>query len=451
MKIQLSLLLLIATNFVFATVPNNGAEKQQTLKMLTLNLHGYHPTGELPRWFQSRDGSIKKANPDIFFFKEEELVRGHKLRLDRLARDINTLSPDIVFFQEVGAGAPSLEKNCNTFFRRDLSKDSFELNSAVKLHKNLIAIEGANQYNLMLACRGNIGWITDSKLFSERRVVVFPNNNLKEPPRVVFDFNTNPYPSGMMVEGLGVLVKNSWRILGDYQWRLPINRLGDTFFLQVVVIRQTVALDNMENEEGPWLVLLNIHGVHNLRHFEASVRVREELEKFIRSAPWKGKYLGAVVAGDFNAKLYRPNSLPESEISSMPWEIKFPGEFDFTLRAGEENWRKNLTNGLLKISDNRQETLERINDVVDRFVNYQHNSSSEFLVEALSMANKKNKCVPFNGFDAACNYQYRIDHVFVPESFTINNAYIIYKNNNFGNLNSLTDHPGLFVELDKFQ
>jgi hypothetical protein len=278
-------------NFVYGASIGGAEESRNSIRMLTLNLHGYHPTDELPRWFQSKEGTLRPANPDIFFFKQEELSRGHTLRLDRLAKDINLLAPDIVFFQEVGAGAPDLEKNCNTFFRRDLPRDSFELNSVVRLHQNLMMIAPSIHYNLSLACRGNIGWNTDNKLFLNQRIVTFPENNSKKTPHIVFDFNANPYPSGIIVEGLAVLVKDTWSILGEYQWKLPINRLGDTFFTQVVVVRQA----SSSNVEAPWLALVNIHGVHKLRHFEAAIKVREELDTFIRNAPWKGKYLGAII------------------------------------------------------------------------------------------------------------------------------------------------------------
>jgi hypothetical protein len=131
----------------------------------------------------------------------------------------------------------------------------------------------------------------------------------------------------------------------------------------------------------------------------------------------------------------------------MPWEIKFPGEFDFSLKIGEQNIRNNLTRELLKINDNGGDPLLRINDVVDKFVTFQHESLPGFFVEALATANKADKCRPPNWLDSGCSFQNRIDDAFISDALSINNAYMIYRNNGFSNLNSLTDHPGLVVEL----
>ena len=37
----------------------------QDLKLMTLNLHGFHPTGEAPRFFEYKDGSVEETSSHI--------------------------------------------------------------------------------------------------------------------------------------------------------------------------------------------------------------------------------------------------------------------------------------------------------------------------------------------------------------------------------------------------
>src|SRR5687768_1367879 len=66
------------------------------LALMTLNLHGYHPMGEAPRWIEERGKPPQPANSDIFFFAPEEFARGNSRRLQALARDVSRLAPDLV-------------------------------------------------------------------------------------------------------------------------------------------------------------------------------------------------------------------------------------------------------------------------------------------------------------------------------------------------------------------
>ena len=76
----------------------------ENLRILSLNLHGYHPTGEAPRYFENRMGEIRSAPSDIFYFQWQEILRGRALRAKRLSSAIKQVAPHIVLFQEVAAG-----------------------------------------------------------------------------------------------------------------------------------------------------------------------------------------------------------------------------------------------------------------------------------------------------------------------------------------------------------
>src|SRR5262245_27209381 len=102
------------------------------LSLFTLNLHGYHPMGEAPRFFQSQGKRPEAARSDLHFFTSEEYERGNSRWLARLSSDLHRLAPDLILLQEVGAGSPEGRKDCDVF-RNDGS------NTARRL---LLALQG---------------------------------------------------------------------------------------------------------------------------------------------------------------------------------------------------------------------------------------------------------------------------------------------------------------------
>ena len=181
------------------------------LSLFSLNLHGYHPMGEARRYREDRDGRIRPAGVypsgvPLSFFTTDELDRGHRRRLDRLAADLRRLAPDVICLQEVAAGAPWTPRNCDVFLH-DYPDDWFEANSALRLARRLN--EGDRPYRPTLACRGNVGWVTGP--FTQERIVTFDGTQR----RVLIDFDGNPYPEGILVEGMAVLVRQPWQVIED--------------------------------------------------------------------------------------------------------------------------------------------------------------------------------------------------------------------------------------------
>lgn len=458
--------LLNLLNLTFATTLKAETQVTIPLRLMTLNLHGYHPSGELIRWYEFKDGSRSEGPSDIFFFNQEELARGHLARLDWLAKDVETFSPDVLLLQEVGAGAPWLEKDCATFYRFS-SDDHFEVNSAIRLNERL-AKAGA-KYHLSLACRGNTGWTTNSKTFSDKKIIVWSKDS---PAKVhtVFDFGSNPYPNGIIVEGQAILTKAELEVLGEYSWRLPINDSGDTFFFQAVVVG--LKQERAEGEGSPWLIIANLHALHGLQHFEAALQVRKQLEGLLKHQR-KGTYLGTIIGGDFNANLYRPGSEGDGEVSMVPWEIKVPGEYDFSANKASV-WRFDLKQKLFKIAHSSQpsdQLNKRIETAIDGFISSQKvkNGMTESFREALWSAEKSGHCTPMLGYDGACGSSDRIDHFMLPvmlpvtspvtspvsnldygktNKFSVKNAFMVYRHNDFHRTDTLTDHPGVVIDVE---
>lgn len=386
------------------------------LSVLSLNLHGYHPMGEAVRFAEDRKGAIEAADSDIFFFSMDELDRGHRVRLERLAESIAALSPDVILLQEVGAGAPGLPKDCATFFA-DRKGDGFALNSARRLQRRL------PQFELSLACRGNTGWWTTPDTFRERRIF----RETAQGREVVFDFGANPYPSGILVEGLAILVRKPWILLEQEEWRLDLGG-GRSFFVQMAKI----------GNGHVTFVVANVHAGHKILHFEQAVALRR----------WLARHAGSenlLIGGDFNALLYREGS-PDS--STIPWEIEVPGYFDFSSPDSRSELIARLT------ALNRDERYKpwanldpkeaevRISVAVDSYYGLVRESAG--LREALDWANKHQHCHP-GVADARCFVSDRIDHLFATPGWRVENAFIAFSGNSWSSLRGVSDHPGVFA------
>ena len=403
-------------SLLLATTASAAASE---FSVLTLNLHGYHPTGEAERWSEDRSGKLQKTDSDIFFFTEQELDRGHRRRLDRLARDLNALAPSVVLLQEVAAGGPKTPKTCTEFLAQPPG-DGFTLNSAVRLTRRL-----NSAYNVALACRGNIGWWTDPTTFREQRILKRASRTDFAP---VFDFGANPYPHGLIVEGLAVLVRKPWKILDQQIWDLALSPSEPKAIAQLVVIGK---------ENGDWIALVNIHAGHKLRHFEQAVAARKRLADYLAQAHFSGQFLGPVIGGDFNAFL--------SEISTLPWEASIErGETDRVKAA------------LLALNDDPkykpwariENPSSRIDQAVSEFLAFSEQSpKSPALSETLE---NTSACAPNllpSALQPACSHPGRIDFIFTDPGLKTSNAAVIYSKNNWNSLDSVSDHPGLYSEF----
>lgn len=410
----------------------------ESLSVLTMNLHGYHPTDEETRYQEDRQGNLVKAPSHLHYFSLEELQRGHQKRIRILAEEIERLSPDILFLQEVGGGHPLKPKDCSHFH----STFAFFpwANTAFQLKESLLSFPSL--YRLFSACRGNKGWITSGKTFLDSQIVTIKDGK----KTVVHPFGANPYPQGVLLEGLAVLVKesSSLKVLDHLQWNLEINEKGDHFFVQVLSL----------GLPGGWILVANIHGGHKITHFEQAVALRERLSRYVQevefTARTAGGLKGFLIAGDFNASL--------GEISMIPWESKSI--------SGQDQIRK-LPDLLMEFNHDftykpwanildRWESERRIKRAVERFSSWQKTYGKGtqkkhlFLKEALEVAVAGKLCRPYS-FSSTCFSKFskeRIDFIWTSEGLVPQNAFIIHSENNWEDLNRTTsDHPGLYAEL----
>jgi|GEM_PF-1441613 len=419
-------------------------------RVLTLNLHGYHPTDEAPRFLETRKGRVESASSDIYYFTREEWERGHRKRLDRLAADIASLAPDLLFFQEVAAGEPESPKNCNNFDSPEgVEQDRSSANSVLRLNHRLAKL--GQGYQALLSCRGNVGWITDANTFQNQRVLRKTADGRYEP---VFDFGSNPYPNGVLLEGLALLVGPRWKVLETTSWKVTVPGNADVFHVQIAALAP--------NSGEGWVVAANIHGAHKLRAFEQAIALRHGLLNYVarRKERFGPRFLGPLVAGDLNSRLYRPGlDGDEGEIGGLAWELAVPGYFN----ARKQPDNAQLTTLLHEYNqdtrykewaniNNPKEARSRIRSAVAELQSLLKNGALPYF-DALWNGRSEGRCENWlrefsPSIQAACSRPALIDHVFVEESSRIQRAAVIYSHNDWVRPDSLTDHPGLLVELN---
>ena len=459
--------LLVALWIVLLIATSGRAAAAPSLKLLTLNLHGYHPMGASERFLQNRRNGPTaqqtppyKADTQMTYFTWNELTEGNARRIQALGRDLSGRAADIILFQEVGAGGPASPRNCEVFYSQTEPQD--QLNVALRLQAELAS--RSMPMRAALACRGNTGWTTDANSFSDRRVVVLENQRF----RVIHDFNSNPYPRGIITEGLAVLTSPRVEVLENLAITLPINFRGETFFAQVVSFR--------DRAEGPssWKIIANIHGGHKVQHFEQAVALQRWLIGYIRDRSYLGKFSGLVVAGDFNARLFRSvlrnggsrlASLSLSmesddpdvgDVSTVAWEPRVPGLYDLTRYASQ---LAQVYSALINLNDSSQKPFatirdsrerdRRVGDVLTRFDRWLSLAPQEILEtsERMDAWVRSGNCRPAVEKQEGCEVSDRIDHIFASKSFETLRAQVLYPQNNWTRLDTLSDHPGVWVDF----
>lgn len=411
------------------------------LNVLTLNLHGYHPMGYEERKFESRSGSIRRANSFLTYFPVDEIRDGHEKQLRYLAKEISGLpeadQPHVILLQEVGAGLPTSQKDCAEFYANP-AQDVFGKNTSLRLQHHF-QLQGQT-YDAALACRGNIGWQTDANTFSQERILTASG-------KVVFDFNSNPYPAGFIVEGTALLVRKPYVLLDQRVERLVLPGTNETAFIQFARIQKA-------GERG-WILVANLHGNHKVRHFEGALAARERFEQFVATHPDRANFKGAIVGGDFNANLYRPKK-GSRELSTLPWEVSVAGEFDFKSALDrdfdsldETLWKQNIDSGFKGWasvgSDANART--RVSSAVSRFKSFARSSFAIDLEESFSKLDRKS-CLSFPTLDSACTRGDRIDLVYSSSALKPVGTAVIFAKNNYYSLQGPTDHPGIYVHYE---
>ncbi len=432
-------------------------KSQNAFRIMSLNLHGYHPMGELKRYYEDKQGKISEAPAHIHYFNKDEFTVGSKRRVRELSCHIRALSPDIVFLQEVGAGGPHFQsKTCDDFYRR-YDEDSDWENTAFRLEKKLSFFK--LNYQTLPACRGNIGWFTGPGQFNDRRIVTFTDNELELGKKnVIFDHDANPYPAGILVEGFAIMVSDRIKVLDHRIMNVSYNYLGDTVFYQMAAV-------SMKDSDS-WFLVVNVHLGHKIGNFEQLVAIRKNIIEYLKKCGHPGDFQGVVIGGDYNSRLYRPKSIVAdeiSEVSMVPVEIKKKGEYNFLLTGNDapekiQKLKDELTllnSSTYKAWANIADTGEfqkRLDEVVNAFVDVQKEYNSGVYRIFLDMESSVEKakasgiCSPFGNFNGGCNLKNRIDFLFKTQDFKLNNAFVLYTDHTWNDLHGVTDHPGIFAE-----
>jgi hypothetical protein len=383
--------------------------------VVNMNLHGHHPYFEGRRYFQDRSGRIEAAPAHLFYFSREELRRGVARRDAQLASDLRNLDADVVVMQEVVSGWGETQKSCSSFEQQ---------NSALSL-----AQAWGFEADLAPACRGNLGWFTGIDSFRDKRIVRRGRGGFE----VVMDFDTNPYPAGLVVEGFAVMARAPWRLRENISWTIPAG--PDKFFFQSVELYS-------ETDSDSWKLVVNVHGTHKIAHFEAAVAVREWMQLYLREHPLRAQLSGVLISGDFNAKL--------SEASMVPWLVEDPSKLN----------RAALAQSLKELNENTlykpwasiwpvSWAWSRIQNALDQLERVRGGEWNAFS-DALTTTRAEGRCdaSASKGVLAGCEDPYGIDHILIDAGQTVRNAFVLYPGVSEENtLQRPSDHPGIVVDF----
>lgn len=409
------------------------------LSILSLNLHGYHPMGESSRYLQKgKDRKFSKSLSHLYYFTPQELTRGNEQRLDLLTTELKEIKADIILLQEVGGGdwnKPS--KNCNDFTKK-FAKDSPYENTALRMQRRM------TEYTPHLACRGNVGWITNQRTFDD--VTVYNKHK-----KIIFKKGDNPYPHGILVEGMGILTSKNIKVLDHYFWNFPFNYKGQLLFTQIIRFQKV----NSKNKK--WYLLFNVHMGHKINHIEQSFSIQHAALNYINNHSDRDNFGGLLVGGDFNAMLYRKGHYIDSSMTS--WEIKVDGQFDFSTPSSHEGL-KDLYHKLNNLKfykhwasiKNQYEADTRITHIIESFNNLKERQSAYGIFpmqSSLDYIERKYKtCSPKKKYRGFCGLKNRIDFIFATKNIIPKRSFMIFKENSWTKLNNYSDHPGI---LSTFQ
>jgi endonuclease/exonuclease/phosphatase family metal-dependent hydrolase len=396
------------------------------LSLVTMNLHGYHPMGELPRYWESQEGRIRPigaypAGVPLSAYTTDELDRGHRRRLDQLAADWQNLRPDLICLQEVGAGCPWTDRDSSAFYH-DFGDnwDWFEANSALRLARRL------SGYEAILACRGNIGWHTTADTFRRERVVTFDGSSM----RVVHDFGSNPYPQGLLVEGYAILFDCArWTMLDAEIWHLPFNEIGGRVTIQAVTMA--------ENGGSGWFLLVNVHLGHKIAQLEQMIALQTALNEYRdRICLRLGRaHPSMIVCGDFNA----PRDEAMLAVSGRSFGAGFGDLLARLWSLNDDSTYKPWAS----IRDSG-EAARRINAVARRIW-----KQDDQWNDALFLAQSAATQTPLSGIAWVPDLPNLIDHIVVDGSWQVRNAGVLYSENRFSSSAGTSDHPSIYAALTR--
>lgn len=378
------------------------------LKVLSLNLHGLHPMGEERRIRMNEDGTEALVWSNLFYFTADELNRGLERRQQRLARDLSELRADIIFLQEIAG-----EKGCERYYQQ---------NTGLDLSRRLTG------YLHHPGCRGNIGWWTDSNTFSKFKI------RTEHSQKIIFAPGDNPYPSGLITEGLSILTSPKVIVLDHQNKMIRINQKNETFFFQFIKF-------STQEKKDQWWVAVNIHGGHKVQNFEQAVALRHFLTSYVNNAQDAKSFAGFIIGGDFNAYSVK------EEVSLTPFSFDYRWQTPDLLK--NDLMRLNFSNYKPSNTIANPEAQQRVNDSVNGLFDWfalNRNSQDQSLKEVLF----NSPCIKTHPkFSPFCLWKEKIDHIYVSPGIQVRNHTGIYQQNNWTNLqDTLSDHPGLITNLD---
>jgi endonuclease/exonuclease/phosphatase family metal-dependent hydrolase len=437
-------------------MPGGVARAEDVLRVATLNLHGYHAMGQPLRWMEHRDGRLEQVSGNPFFFSIQELATGEATRQRELAQLVAELQPDIMAFQEVAAGLPGTQKTCETF--QDAARPgAFGTNTVVRL----AARPELADYGVALACRGNIGWQTSPDIFWDRRIVVKDSSGPNNGTRTVWDYGANPYPDGLLIEGLALVFRKDWTLVRNEMRQLVVGPNRETFAYQVVALDRGGRLGASRR-----LLVANIHGGHKVRNFEQAVAVQRDLLTVLQEIQWPLES-PRIILGDINEPLVRPSQALDSERSAQgresvrwfaaAWEGQFPGLFDLQPAAsgtGQPTRPTNLVEILAEANDDASyKSWATVVDAANR-IGFAWNELLEvhralalvdpnepktlswMLYEALDGLSRR-PGAPSGRYGSA----QRIDHIFIPKSASVLDGAVIGESISWTTMSFVSDHP----------
>lgn len=416
------------------------------LRILTLNLHGYHPMGEAPRFAREASGRITPVQSEIYAFTREEITRGHARRVEALSRDLRSAGADLMLFQEVGAGGPDTAKTCAEFTAPlpARGRDPSRANSVLRLQARMRELGLPTQ--VALACRANVGWVTNPRTFAEAEIVRPRSTGGYE---TIFRPGDDPYPRGILVEGMAILARAPWRIEASHDLWLERGvspgQPAESFFTQLALVARGTAAD------APRVLVANVHGGHKLRNFEEAVALRIALERVLVELRARGRPVaGLLVGGDFNASLFRPALSPDrrGEVGMAPWELRVPGQFDVT--PGLPGLFERLVPELLRLDADpaykpwaslANPAAARTRAVAAAEAWATSSPALPALVDSIEAARRTRSCP----VGAVCEIPRRIDHLL--STLDVAASAIAYANADHYSLAEPSDHPAVWADF----
>lgn len=369
--------------------------------------------GEERRIKVNANGTKELSWSHLHYFSPTEIKRGLEKRQAKLALDIKSLAPDLIFLQEIGGGVIDQKKTCSDFIESNTAQD---LQKRLKTHK------------VFTGCRGNTGWWTDSHTFSDFKI------ETETSQKIVYQAGDNPYPNSLIIEGLATLTSKKIIVLDHRDETIRINKNNESYFFQLTRFSHV-------DKKDQWWIAINVHGGHKIQHFEQAVATRHYLSQYIRLAPHTEQFSGIIVAGDFNA-------LPiQEEMSMTPWSFDYRWQTQdiLTKELMAMNSSSYKPFATLSYNEAKIRVSQTVSSLFDWFARNRsiHDAS---LKEVLLHS----PCVKVqNEFNPFCDWKHKIDHIFVSPTMKIKNHSGIYQQNNWTDLaSSLSDHPGLLTHLE---